>query len=40
MDANYTHLPLRDYNSVMETLRNVVRDYDRVGHRNHKKDAV
>ena len=38
VDANYTHLPLRDYNSVMETLRNVVRDYDRVGHRNHKKD--
>ena len=38
VDAQYQHLPLRDYNSVMETLRNVVRDYDKVGHRNHKKD--
>ena len=38
VDAEYRHLPLRDYNSVMETLRNVVRDYDKVGHRNHKKD--
>lgn len=38
VDANYWHLPLRDYNSVLETLRNVVRDYDRIGKRNHKKD--
>ena len=38
VDAQYQHLPLRDYNSVMETLHNVVRDYDKVGKRNHKKD--
>lgn len=38
VDADYRHLPLRDYNSVLETLRNVVRDYDRIGKRNHKKD--
>ena len=38
VDACYDHLPLRDYNSLIETLRNVVRDYDKVGHRNHKKD--
>ena len=38
VDAQYRHLPLRDYNSVMETLYNVVRDYDKVGRRNHKKD--
>ncbi len=38
VDAQYQHLPLREYNSMIETLRNVVRDYDKVGHRNHKKD--
>ncbi len=38
VDADYRHLPLRDYNSMLETLRNVVRDYDKIGHRNHKKD--
>ena len=38
VDANYQHLPLRDYNSVLDTLRNVVRDYDRIGQRNRKKD--
>ena len=38
VDARYDHLPLREYNSLIETLRNVVRDYDKVGHRNHKKD--
>lgn len=39
VDASYQHLPLRDYNNMLETLRNVVRDYDKIGHRNHKKDA-
>ena len=39
VDANYQHLPLRDYNSMLDTLRCVVRDYDKIGHRNHKKDA-
>ena len=38
VDANYQHLPLRDYNSMLDTLRCVVRDYDKIGHRNHKKD--
>ncbi|MBR5111778.1 MAG: nucleotidyltransferase domain-containing protein [Clostridia bacterium] len=38
VDASYQHLPLRDYNSVLDTLRNVVRDYDRIGQRNRKKD--
>ena len=38
VDARYDHFPLRDYNNLIETLRNVVRDYDKVGHRNHKKD--
>ena len=38
VDADYRHLPLRDYNSMLDTLRTVVRDYDKIGHRNHKKD--
>ena len=39
VDAAFRHLPLRDCNSMLDTLRSVVRDYDKVGHRNHKKDA-
>ncbi len=38
VDASYEHLPLREYNSMLDTLRSVVRDYDKIGHRNHKKD--
>ena len=38
VDADYQHLPLRECNSILDTLRCVVRDYDKIGHRNHKKD--
>ena len=38
VDAAYTHLPLREYNNLIETLRNVVSDYNKVSHRDHKKD--
>ena len=38
VDADYRRLPLRDYESVLDTLRNVVRDYDKIGKRNRKKD--
>ena len=38
VDADYRHMPLRDWNSMLDTLRGVVRDYDKIGHRNHKKD--
>ena len=38
VDANYTHIPLRDYNHMFSTLTSVVRDYDKIGKRNHKKD--
>ena len=37
-DADYTHLPLRDLCSALDTLRCVLRDYDKIGHRNRKKD--
>lgn len=38
LDMSYQHYPLRNYNQFMNTLHSVVRDYDKIGKRNHKKD--
>ena len=38
VDAEYKHFPLRDYTDLWGTMRTVVRDYDRIGKRNKKKD--
>lgn len=38
LDADYKHLPLRDYAGLLGTMNSVVRDYDKIGKRNHKKD--
>ncbi|MBR0392901.1 MAG: nucleotidyltransferase domain-containing protein [Oscillospiraceae bacterium] len=38
MEATFRHYPLRKYNDLMNTMNSVVRDYDRIGKRNHKKD--
>ncbi|MCM1287821.1 MAG: nucleotidyltransferase domain-containing protein [Clostridium sp.] len=38
IDANYHHLPLRDYNTMLGAMTNVVREYDKIGKRNKKKD--
>lgn len=38
LDASFDHYPLRYYNDLMNTLNSVVRDYDKIGKRNHKKD--
>ena len=38
VDASYKHFPLRDYTDLWGTLRTVVRDYDKIGKRNKKKD--
>lgn len=38
VDGFFSHYPLRRYNSMMNNLNNVVRDYDKIGKRNHKKD--
>lgn len=38
IDAQYTHLPLRDYENMLGAMNNVVRDYDKIGKRNKKKD--
>lgn len=39
MDVSCRRLPLREYGGLLDTLRSVVRNYDKLGHRNHKKDA-
>lgn len=38
VDAEYDHFPLRDYTDVWGVMRNVLRDYDKIGKRNKKKD--
>ncbi len=38
VDANYKHLPLRDYENMWAVMHNVVKDYDKIGKRNKKKD--
>lgn len=38
VDAQYRHLPLRDYESMWAVMHNVVKDYDKIGKRNRKKD--
>lgn len=38
LKASFSHYPLRKYNDMMNSLNSVVRDYDRIGKRNHKKD--
>ena len=38
LEVNFKKYPLRQYNSMMNMLNAVVRDYDRIGKRNHKKD--
>jgi len=38
VDANYKHLPLRDYEKMLGVMNSVIRDYDKIGKRNKKKD--
>lgn len=38
VDANYRHLPLREYNNMFNAMNSVVRSYDKLGKRNRKKD--
>ncbi len=38
IDAEYKHLPLRDYAKIQNAMNNVIRDYDKIGKRNKKKD--
>lgn len=38
IDAEYKHLPLRDYENMLGAMNNVIREYDKIGKRNKKKD--
>ncbi len=38
IDAEYQHLPLRDYENMLGAMNSVIRDYDKLGKRNRKKD--
>lgn len=38
MDADLMHYPLRDYKSMWAEMNNIVREYDKIGKRNKKKD--
>lgn len=38
IDASYEHLPLRDYENMLGVMNNVIREYDKIGKRNKKKD--
>ncbi len=40
VNANLRHYPLRDYAGMWNTMSNVVRDYDKIGKRNKKKDDL
>lgn len=38
IDAEYKHMPLRDYENMLSAMNHVIRDYDKIGKRNRKKD--
>ena len=38
LDGSFSHYPVRRYNDWMNTILNVIRDYDKIGARNRKKD--
>lgn len=40
VNASYHHMPLRDYANMLGTMRSVVKDYDKIGKRNKKKDEM
>ena len=39
IDVNYTHYPLRDFKNIYAEMSNVINDYDKLNHRNSKKDT-
>lgn len=38
VDVDLTHYPLRDYRSIWSEINNIVKDYEKIGKRNKKKD--
>ena len=39
-DINFTHFPLRDFKAMMAEFSNIIRDYENLNTRNHKKDEA
>lgn len=40
LDAQLKHYPLRDYRNMLTEMNNIIRDYDKLGKRNRKKDDM
>lgn len=40
VDVNLKHYPLRDYAGMLSIMSNVVKDYEKIGKRNKKKDDL
>jgi predicted nucleotidyltransferase len=40
MDISLRHYPLRDFKNIYAEMNNVLRDYDKLNHRNSKKDEL
>ena len=40
VNANMSHYPLRDYTSMWNVMSNIVKDYEKIGKRNKKKDDL
>lgn len=38
IDLNFKHYPLRDFSGMISEFTNVLRDYNKINHRNRKKD--
>lgn len=38
VDLQLEHYPLRDYKNIWNEMNNIVKSYDKLGHRNRKKD--
>ena len=38
LDAQFSHYPLRDYRKIWGEMNNIVKEYDKIGKRNRKKD--
>ncbi len=38
IDTDLKHYPLRDYKNIWNEMNNIVKDYDKIGKRNKKKD--
>lgn len=40
MDISLNHYPLRDFKNIYSEMSNVIKDYDKLNHRNKKKDDI